>query len=525
MTRTYITTIILLISFTAWSQIKVLNPSFYLNADETQTDSAICIFQNMYPFDVQVIEVVSFERYFDHPFSVSDSTFFIPANATTSIRAYFHPNQNILYKQAIVFKTKSRGDFATQVEGQGSFSKNYYSTTQNKVEQSLKNDLNQLLASGYITLSYNAARDKMYGSIDNVGGDVECVYTSRKATFNTRAGANANSFNCEHTWPQSLFNSASPMKSDIHHLFPTDVTANSQRGSLPFGTVSNPSWSNGGSKKNSTHFEPQDSHKGAVARAMMYFVIRYQNYNSFFTSQESILRQWHANFPPSTTDINRNNDIYNEQNNRNPFVDYPQLIHRITSLSSTSAAPQLDSLYISSDTIQFRNLVSGDSLITSVVLYNAGNTDIEIDDVLYNSNGDYEILNNPNGITLVPGESYKLRLYMIQPFNAVHMFTIETDIGDFNRFVKATPDISLDEWIAEQIDVYPNPTIDHLRIFAPVNENLSYQLVDANGNIIMNGVFLREVIIDTRPLAWGSYFLNIYRHAKLYTKPVIKTSR
>ena len=75
------------------------------------------------------------------------------------------------------------------------------------------------------------------------------------------------------------------------------------------------------------------------------------------TSQESVLRDWHELHPPSTKDIQRNQDIFLEQNNRNPFVDYPQLLNRIQSVSTTSTAPTLDSVYVSTDTIYFKNLV------------------------------------------------------------------------------------------------------------------------------------------------------------------------
>ena len=66
----------------------------------------------------------------------------------------------------------------------------------------------------------------MYGHIDNddscsecpTTGCVECVYTGRIGCFNTRAGANDNSFNCEHTWPQSFFCENEPMVGQVEGI-------------------------------------------------------------------------------------------------------------------------------------------------------------------------------------------------------------------------------------------------------------------------------------------------------------------
>ena len=341
------------------AQVGVMPKSLVFSpTDETQKDSVQVTIYNNLPFDLEVKDVVPFDLYDSYAFSVLPSTFLVSANSSVQVWVYFSPDQNMQYEQVLVFKTESRGAITLSVKGQGVFSNSYYSATQNKAEEILKTSFGTLLAQGYSDKGYSGARDRMYANIDNVNGDVECVYTGRTATFNTRAGANTNSFNCEHTWPQSLFNSNTPMRSDIHHLYPTDVTANSQRGSLPFGVVTGtPSWQMNGSKKGGGKFEPRDVHKGAVARSMLYFVLRYQNYSGFLTNQEAVLRTWHSSFPPSAKDILRNNDIYSEQNNRNPLVDYPQFLKRINSISTTSTAPVLDSVYVSTDTVYFKNLV------------------------------------------------------------------------------------------------------------------------------------------------------------------------
>ena len=42
-----------------------------------------------------------------------------------------------------------------------------------------------------------------------------------------------------------------------------------------------------------------------------------------------MLLKWHRNDPVSEKETNRNNDVYNLQNNRNPFIDYPELAEHI----------------------------------------------------------------------------------------------------------------------------------------------------------------------------------------------------
>lgn len=510
-----------------FSQFRIVpNSLVFGNVDETDIDSLQVTVYNDLPFDLKVKEVVPFSLYDTYAFSTFPSIFTVAAGSSSQVWVYFSPDQNMQYEQILVFRTESRGAITLSVKGQGIFSKSYYSSTKNKSEEVLKTTFNTLLGAGYSDKGYSGARDKMYGSIDNVNGDVECVYTGRTATFSTRPGANANSFNCEHTWPQSLFNSNTPMKSDMHHLYPTDVNANSERGNLPFGVVTGtPSWQMNGSKKGGGKFEPRDIHKGATARSMLYFVLRYQNYSGFLTNQESILRTWHATFPPSAKDLQRNDDIFAEQNNRNPFVDYPQFAKRINSISTTSSAPVLDSVYVSTDTVYFKNLVTQDSLIYHVSIYNAGNRDFVLQSFNQNITTDFEILNPPNNVLLSPGEHYDAEVFLDKPFSGIYPILLMTDKGNRNIYAQTAPGLELDEWIAERITSFPNPTIDHIKIFAPINENLSYQVLDARGNIIMNHTFRSSTVVDTRRLPWGNYYLSVYRYSRLYVQPIIKTNR
>lgn len=154
-------------------------------------------------------------------------------------------------------------------------------------------------------------------------------------------------YNREHIVPQSLFNSASPMVADIHFIRATDGTVNGKRSNFPFGKVGSATFTsqNGSKLGNSvsagyggTVFEPIDAFKGDVARMIFYFVTRYEDKLTTFSTgnmlggsafpglQQWELQQllaWNAMDPVSPEEINRNNAAFPFQGNRNPFIDNP----------------------------------------------------------------------------------------------------------------------------------------------------------------------------------------------------------
>ena len=155
-------------------------------------------------------------------------------------------------------------------------------------------------------------------------------------------------YNREHTVPQSWFGEATPMKTDLVHLYPTDGWVNNKRGNLPYGTVSSPTWtSTNGSKLgpcnypgcSGTVFEPISAYKGDLARSYFYMTVCYKDKNLGQTSEsmfngsqlvgwaQQMLVDWHNADPVSEKEIYRNQVIYNQiQHNRNPFIDCPELV-------------------------------------------------------------------------------------------------------------------------------------------------------------------------------------------------------
>lgn len=166
------------------------------------------------------------------------------------------------------------------------------------------------------------------------------------------------SYNREHSWPQSWFGGENkmPMYTDLHHIYPTDGFVNNKRANYPFGEVANPTYSSNGdfsklgpcsySGYTGIVFEPADEYKGDFARTYFYMVTCYEEkladwyagnadgiratidgstYPALTQWQLNMLMEWAKNDPVSEKEINRNNAVYAIQKNRNPFIDYPGL--------------------------------------------------------------------------------------------------------------------------------------------------------------------------------------------------------
>lgn len=194
----------------------------------------------------------------------------------------------------------------------------------------LKVQLREAKQATHRDLGYKGARLRMFGSIDSVSGQVECIYTGERVTANGNI-PNHTIMNTEHVWPQSR-GATGTAKSDLNHLMPTMSDANNQRSSFFFGKVVNPTWSEGGSKlglnaQGDTRFEPRDVAKGDIARASFYFAVMYNK--SIEPDEEAIFRQWHKSDPVDEKEAQRNLAIQQAQGSLNPFISQPELVDQI----------------------------------------------------------------------------------------------------------------------------------------------------------------------------------------------------
>ena len=183
----------------------------------------------------------------------------------------------------------------------------------------------------HVVMNYTEARVHLYAWIDKVDGMVEGIYTGDRVA--TDEIPDAAEMNTEHGWPQSRSGGDPATESDLHHLFPTKPDANSERASLYFGEVVDPTWQRGGSSRGrnaagDTVFEPRDTMKGDLARTLFYYAVAYDQ--NIRPQEEDVLRQWNVSDPPDDKELRRNQAIANVQRSRNPFVDDPSLADRIT---------------------------------------------------------------------------------------------------------------------------------------------------------------------------------------------------
>ena len=196
------------------------------------------------------------------------------------------------------------------------------------------------------SVGYDSARKIMFGELfvkkDDKGNYIKDVYCGKKFYFRevTDISSMGNEVNIEHTWPQSKFNGnfeKNMQKSDMHHLFPTDSSANNRRGNHSFGNVGSvldelnvQNCSNSQLGEISGHFlfSPPIEHRGNVARSLFYFATRYKLLIG--PAEEMILRIWDKADPIDEAELSRHELIAKYQKVRNPFLDFPELIAKVT---------------------------------------------------------------------------------------------------------------------------------------------------------------------------------------------------
>lgn len=214
-------------------------------------------------------------------------------------------------------------------------------------------------------LSYVSAREHMFETIDDLDGDNELVGVYTGTPFHAVSIPDHTVVNCEHTWPQSMFQ-GNGMKSDIHHLYPTFSVINSTRSNKPFGEINDQQvddWCGPGnnrsasppeenideySESDSTHFEPREAHKGNVARSMLYFATIYELRNNksgwqqWFEAQLPTLLAWHQQDAVDQAERDRTVAIAGVQGNPNPFVLDPTLAERVSGSGDASGPSDND---------------------------------------------------------------------------------------------------------------------------------------------------------------------------------------
>lgn len=161
--------------------------------------------------------------------------------------------------------------------------------------------------------------------------------------------------NIEHSVANSWWGgSKNDAYKDIVHLNPSNSNANSRKSNYPLCELSSVTWNNGvtfvGKPKtgqgggSANGYEPADEYKGDFARVFMYMFTVYDDISwesgkdwMFDTSSDLMFRSWASELllrwnekdVVSDKERSRNDGIWEEQHNRNPFIDLPDLADHI----------------------------------------------------------------------------------------------------------------------------------------------------------------------------------------------------
>lgn len=502
----------------------------------TEKDTVLIIPVNNPTDHMMVIQQI---RHANSAISVSLESNNIAPHESSNLQLEVFFEQNVDVHDLIVIETNVM-NLVYDVQFNAIFGDLYDSFTRNLWDENLKASLKNYVEN-HFSLGYSTARDSMFSIVDNYNDSIECVYTGRKIFLDhnsstPRTDAYNQYINTEHTFPQGLFGKNEPMKSDLYHLYPTDVDANSKRGSYPFGSVvSQITYQNGGSKLgNDAHgnivFEPRDVHKGNVARSMFYFVVCYQNYDNFLDSQESVLREWNRLDPVDQKEMNRNERIARMQGKRNPFIDHPQLVDRIINFSHTQNRVWQPNVWFYPDTLIVETL---DTFY--VYLYNTSPGNMHINSVQHDGGNAIQILSysanaNAGEVIAIP-----ILVHTFADWHQIHLNISTNDNDEPNKEIvlsKSITSISKNLPITTNFRIeklYPNPFNPTLQVQLVASTSKEFQILVVNslGEVVKKLYHSSakggrtNFSLDFSGLPGGIYFLQFQSEKQLITKKVI----
>jgi endonuclease I len=314
----------------------------------------------------------------------------------------------------------------------GLTAQDYYSTSQNLYGNSLRIQLNELISDHQVVSYSNCIAALKETDVDPEDSNlIKLVYKNVAINHNNFAYDINNPdhldyWNREHVWAKSLGSFGpggefenSPAYTDLHNLKPSDMSINYDRGNKGFDTGGAEHTEASGCNFTNESWEPPTNVKGDIARILFYMDIRYNGTNNepnltiteeldTYPNPEigvlSTLLEWHENDPIDEFELNRNNQIYEWQNNRNPFIDHPEYVNRIWGEDSVPITMGTAALIIS-------EYIEGSSNNKALELYNTSIDTIDLSDykVLKITNGGFwaEQTFNLEGV-LPPNSTYVL---------------------------------------------------------------------------------------------------------------------
>ena len=241
--------------------------------------------------------------------------------------------------------------FATQ--GAAQIPVGYYETLRGKSGAELKTAVYERISDATV-LSYGSGTghtwDGFYSTDRTPDNRVIDRYSNETWYFGER-GASVSGMNIEHSFPKSWWGGAENQAyRDLYNLMPCEQKINSSKSNYPMGKVETVSTDNGCTTigvgtEGFRVWEPADQWKGDFARGYMYMATAYQNFTWQGTQALQILEQgdyptlqqwayelyleWARNDGVDSMEVARNDSVCAIQGNRNPFVDFPNLMEYI----------------------------------------------------------------------------------------------------------------------------------------------------------------------------------------------------
>lgn len=237
---------------------------------------------------------------------------------------------------------------------------NYYQYAQGTTDSTLKNHLGYIICRG-LRYRYGSGNKHswdafFYTDRDTNTNQVLDMYSNNIRYFDPEhPTASVTGFDIEHMLPKSWWGGdVNPAYCDLYHLVPGDFSANRSKSNHAPGIPTDSSFWNGSfaTGNGETYglqrvFCPADEYKGDFARAYFYIATCYGDTLTWDTSGEpgtamtndhwqefrpwlrDLLVSWHRMDPVSEKEKARAIAVNKIQGNRNPFIDYPDLVEYI----------------------------------------------------------------------------------------------------------------------------------------------------------------------------------------------------
>jgi len=383
----------------------------------------------------------------------------------------------------------------------------------------------------------------------------------------TTPGTEGGCWNKEHSFPRSWFKLSGsayqqPTESDLFIVRPTDSKINGNRGNIPYSTVSTTTYqfptagaypgypmppnpvldkigvSNYSGVTATSAFEPNDAVKGDIARAYFYIVTRYENelsnwvtlngangvstvvdgttnggiYPSFQTNYLKMMNSWNNLDPVDAKEINRNNLIYSQQNNRNPYIDHPEYVALVWQCTGVLPVTIID--FTASKLSESVLLKWYATYETNFKLYQVERS---TDGIIFNSIGE------------VTGKNWANYSFMDNalPANATLYYRLK--MIDTNGKFSYSKTIAFHANNNSRLaDVFPNPSNGKFTV--KLNSALvapgQILIKDITGRLVAQQALAagqKQINLNLGQLAAGRYFLHIFNNGEWINESVLIT--